>query len=159
MSRTVDPARFRDPVLRPIAAKVLAGTRLDPADGRALFETGDILSLGELAAFANHRKNGDRVFFSANQHLNPTNVCVLRNTCTFCSFARTPKEAGAYTRSLEEVYHEAEQARVLIERGVEGLVFIGDTHRPELYRLLETARIPYVNTYVFRANGAHPSIG
>jgi aminodeoxyfutalosine synthase len=106
-----DPARFRDPALRPIADKVLAGKRLDPADGLALFNTPDILSLGELAAFANERRNGDRVFFSANQHINPTNVCILRNTCTFCSFARMPKEEGAYTRSLEEVYHEAEQAR------------------------------------------------
>ena len=106
-----NPAHFRDPALRPIAEKVLGGTRLDPADGVALYATSDILALGALAAFANDRKNGDRVFFSANQHINPTNVCVLRNTCVFCSFARMPKEEGAYTRSLEEVYHEAEQAR------------------------------------------------
>lgn len=111
MHAAPDPARFRDPVLRPIAEKVLQCRRLDPADGIALYATSDILSLGELAAFANQRVNGDRVFFSANQHINPTNVCVLRNTCVFCSFARMPKEEGAYTRSLEEVYHEAEQAR------------------------------------------------
>src|ERR1044071_5746031 len=111
MAPVLDPARFRDPALRPIAERVLAGRRLDPADGVTLFQTADILSLGELAAFANDRRNGDRVFFSANQHINPTNVCILRNTCTFCSFARMPKEEGAYTRSLEEVYHEAEQAR------------------------------------------------
>jgi aminodeoxyfutalosine synthase len=111
MPISVDPAGFKDLALRPIAEKVLAGQRLSPADGVALFDTGDILSLGELAAFANERRNGDRVFFSANQHINPTNVCILRNTCTFCSFARMPKEAGAYTRSLDEVYHEAEQAR------------------------------------------------
>jgi len=59
---------------------------------------------------ANRARNGERVFFSANQHINPTNVCILRNTCTFCSFARMPKEDGAYTRSLEEVFHEAAQA-------------------------------------------------
>jgi aminodeoxyfutalosine synthase len=64
-----------------------------------------------MADWANRRVNGDRVFFSANQHLNPTNVCVLRKTCVFCSFARMPKEAGAYTRTLEEVFEEAEQAR------------------------------------------------
>jgi aminodeoxyfutalosine synthase len=110
-STPVDPARFRDPALRPVAEKVLAGRRLDPDDGMALFATADILSLGELAAFSNARRNGDRVFFSANQHINPTNVCVLRNTCTFCSFARMPREDGAYTRTLEEVYQEAEQAR------------------------------------------------
>ena len=110
-STTVDPARFRDPALRPVAEKVLAGRRLDPDDGMALVATAVILSLGELAAFSNARRNGDRVFFSANQHINPTNVCVLRNTCTFCSFARMPREDGAYTRTLEEVYQEAEQAR------------------------------------------------
>lgn len=110
MSQPPNPGEFRDPALRPIAEKVLNGTRLDAADGVALYQTPDILSLGALAAFANHRKNGDRVFFSANQHLNPTNVCVLRNTCVFCSFARLPKEEGAYTRSLDEVYHEAAQA-------------------------------------------------
>ncbi|MFN0179837.1 MAG: aminofutalosine synthase MqnE [Gemmatimonadales bacterium] len=110
MAQAPNPSRFRDPALRPIAEKVIAGQRLDAADGVALYDTADILSLGEMAAFANARKNGDRVYFSANQHLNPTNVCVLRNTCVFCSFARLPKEDGAYTRSLDEVYHEAAQA-------------------------------------------------
>ena len=38
-------------------------------------------------------------------------MCILRKTCTFCSFARIPKEDGAYTRSLEEVFEEAEAAR------------------------------------------------
>ncbi len=111
MPNRPEPARFRDPALLPIAEKVLTGRRLDPADGLALYNTSDVLSLGELAAFANERVNGDRVFFASNQHINPTNVCVLRNTCVFCSFARMPKEEGAYTRSLDEVYEEAEQAR------------------------------------------------
>lgn len=111
MPAVLDAASLRDPALRPIAEKVRLGTRLDHADGLALYATDDLLGLGHLADFANRRRNGDRVFFSANQHLNPTNVCILRATCTFCSFARTPKEEGAYTRSLEEVYAEAEQAR------------------------------------------------
>jgi aminodeoxyfutalosine synthase len=110
MSGGIDLARLRDPLLRPIAAKVIGGARLDDGDGLTLYATSDLLGLGMLADFANSRINGDRVFFSANQHINPTNVCVLRNTCTFCSFARMPKEEGAYTRSLEEVFHEAEQA-------------------------------------------------
>ncbi len=111
MPITLDPARLSDAALRPVATRVLAGERLDANDARALYATDDLLGLGRIAEFANERKNGDRVFFSANQHLNPTNVCVLRNTCTFCSFARMPKEDGAYTRSLEEVFAEAEAAR------------------------------------------------
>ncbi|HET9151132.1 MAG TPA: aminofutalosine synthase MqnE [Gemmatimonadales bacterium] len=111
MAPQLDPSRLSDPALRPIAEKVAAAERLSLAEGEQLFETDDILGLGQLAAYANERRNGDRVYFSANQHINPTNVCILRNTCTFCSFARMPKEDGHYTRSLEEVFHEAERAR------------------------------------------------
>ena len=106
----LDPERFRDPALRPIGHKVIAGERLTDEDALALYATADLISLGRMADFANRRRNGDRVWFSANQHINPTNVCILRNTCTFCSFARMPREEGAYSRSLEEVYHEAAQA-------------------------------------------------
>jgi aminodeoxyfutalosine synthase len=99
-----------DPRLEPVAEKVEAGLRLSNHDAVLLFETPDLLGLGVLADFANRRRNGNRVYFAANQHINPTNVCVLRHTCVFCSFARTPKEEGAYTRSLEEVFAEAESA-------------------------------------------------
>ncbi len=107
----LDHSRLRDPALLPVADKVSAGRRLDTNDGLTLYHTNDLLGLGLLADYTNRLKNADRVFFSANQHINPTNVCVLRNTCVFCSFARMPKEDGAYTRSLEEVFEEAEQAR------------------------------------------------
>jgi aminodeoxyfutalosine synthase len=106
----LDFSRIRDQALRPVATRVEAGLRLDAADARVLYASTDLIGLGTLADFANRRANGNRVYFSANQHLNPTNVCILRNTCTFCSFARMPKEDGHYTRSLEEVYHEAAQA-------------------------------------------------
>ena len=111
MAVQLDRSRIADPALLPLADQVEAGERLSLDAGEVLFRTHDILGLGTLADFANQRRNGDRVYFSANQHINPTNVCILRNTCTFCSFARMPKEEGHYTRSLEEVFHEAERAR------------------------------------------------
>jgi aminodeoxyfutalosine synthase len=100
-----------DPDLLPIADRILEGRRLSLQDGITLFETNDLLTVGMLADWVNRKKNGDRVFFAANQHLNPTNVCVLRATCVFCSFARRPKEDGAYTMTLEEAFHEASIAR------------------------------------------------
>jgi aminodeoxyfutalosine synthase len=100
-----------DPALESIATKVLSGERLNRDDGIALFDSHDLLTVGGLADYVNRKKNGDRVFFAANQHLNPTNVCILRATCTFCSFARKPKEDGAYTMELEEAFHEASMAR------------------------------------------------
>lgn len=111
MPDLLDPERLADPGLRPVAEKVANGRRLDAEDALALYASADLLGLGRIADFANRRQNGERVFFSANQHINPTNVCVLRNTCVFCSFARMPKEEGAYTRSLDEVFAEAELAR------------------------------------------------
>jgi len=102
---------LRDPQLRPVATKVAAAGRLTPRDAHLLFESDDLLGIGVMANAANQRRNGNRVLFSANQHINPTNVCILRKTCVFCSFARTPKEDGAYTRSLENVYAEAEAAQ------------------------------------------------
>ncbi|MGH7506108.1 MAG: CofH family radical SAM protein, partial [Longimicrobiales bacterium] len=96
-----------DPKLFPVVDRVLEGRRLTRDDGIALFESTDLLAIGALADWSNRQKNGDRVFLSANHHLNPTNVCILRATCVFCSFARKPKEDGAYTMSLEEAFHEA----------------------------------------------------
>src|SRR5436189_553637 len=100
-----------EPNLTSIADKVERGERLTREDGLALFASADLLTIGRLANLANARKNGERVYFAANQHINPTNVCILRNTCVFCSFARMPKEDGAYTRSLDEVFAEADAAR------------------------------------------------
>jgi aminodeoxyfutalosine synthase len=101
----------RDASLDRVADKVARSERLTRDDALALFRSHDLLAIGALADAANRAKNGDRVYFAANQHINPTNVCVLRNTCVFCSFARMPKEDGAYTRSLAEVFAEAEAAR------------------------------------------------
>jgi aminodeoxyfutalosine synthase len=100
-----------DPSLFRVTEKVLAGERLDRDDGIALFASHDLLGIGALADWVNRSRNGDRVFITANQHLNPTNVCILRATCTFCSYARRPREEGAYTMDLEEAFQEAALAR------------------------------------------------
>ena len=107
---SIDLAKLRDTELLPIAEKVIAGERLSDADALRLFKTNDLIGLGLLADFANRRKNGEVVTFAANQHINPTNVCYLRTTCVFCSFARLPKEAGAYRYTLDQVLEEASGA-------------------------------------------------
>ncbi|HEX6435097.1 MAG TPA: radical SAM protein, partial [Gemmatimonadales bacterium] len=147
MSVGIDLARLRDPLLHPIAAKVAAGERLSPAEGQTLYGTSDLLGLGMLADYANQQRNGDRVFFSANQHINPTNVCILRNTCTFCSFARMPKEEGAYTRSLEEVFQEASQA---LEMPTREFHIVGGLH-PKL-------RLNYYTDMIRGLKERHPHV-
>ena len=106
----LDLGRINDRELRAVGEKVSTGTRLSHADAKLLFTTPDLLGVGMLADYVNRCKHGDVVTFAANQHINPTNVCYLRKTCVFCSFARLPKEDGAYHYTLDQVYAEAESA-------------------------------------------------
>ncbi|SDR12607.1 transcriptional regulator, LacI family [Rhizobiales bacterium GAS191] len=79
---------------------------------------------------------------------------------------------GAMQRRLEECGYqllvaasdydeakEASQVRALIERGVEGIALVGHRHAPELYRLLRSRQLPYVNTYEFDGRNPHPCVG
>ena len=106
----MDLGRVSDTALRRIGGKLAAGERLTTHDALDLYRTGDLSGLGYLADTVNRAKNGDVVTFAANQHINPTNVCVLRTTCTFCGYARLPKEAGAYRYTLDQVLAEAAHA-------------------------------------------------
>jgi aminodeoxyfutalosine synthase len=107
----VPRSAMRDPALGAIADKVERGERLTPDDGLTLFTSADLLGVGALADAVNRARHGDVVTFAANQHINPTNVCILRKTCVFCGYARLPKEEGAYRYTLEQVMAEAEAAR------------------------------------------------
>ena len=112
----LDRHLISDPSLHPLAEKVERGERLSREDGVALFASGDILGIGHMADAVNRAKHGDRVTFAANQHINPTNVCILRKTCVFCSYARLPKEEGAYRYTMEQVYEEASTANSTLTR-------------------------------------------
>src|SRR6266508_2567912 len=105
-----DISRISDRALRPVGEKVVSGMRLDDADAGVMFRSPDLLGLGALASHVNTVRHGDVVTFAANQHINPTNVCYLRKTCVFCSFARLPKEDGAYRYTMDQVLEEAAAA-------------------------------------------------
>jgi aminodeoxyfutalosine synthase len=143
-----DRSRISDPALHAIADRVMAGERLTSDEGVALFRTPDLLGLGTLADAVNRAKHGDRVTFAANQHINPTNVCILRATCVFCSYARLPKEDGAYRYTMDQVWAEAEQASGAMTREfhiVGGLdMKAGLAYYAEMFRGLK-ARHPQVH--------------
>jgi LacI family transcriptional regulator len=54
---------------------------------------------------------------------------------------------------------EAQEVRALVERGVDGLVLVGGVHAPEVRALLQSTRIPFVNTYNFGSDESDPCIG
>lgn len=93
----------RDKTLDAVAEKVIHGERLTLEDGLALYQSNDLLTIGQLANLVNQRKNGDHVYFIQNMYINPTNVCEAR--CKFCGFRRDQGEEGAYTMSMDELLH------------------------------------------------------
>jgi aminodeoxyfutalosine synthase len=92
---------------RELEAKVYGGQRLTRADGIALYECDDLAWLGRLAHDVRTAKNGDRVMFNVNRHLNLTNVCVA--SCAYCSFQRKPGEKAAYTMRVHEAVAKARE--------------------------------------------------
>src|SRR6185369_17151804 len=109
-----------------ISAKIRAGQRITSDEALFLFESNDLLGIGELAALANEHKNGTNVYFNVNRHINPTNVCV--NRCAFCAFSRTAGEDGAYTLALGEICRRAREAE---EEGATEVHIVGGLH-PDL---------------------------
>jgi len=99
------PFQTDDPRLKPIADKVLSGSRLNHSDSLVLYQTGDILAVGWLANFVRERLHGDKTYFNVNRHINPTNVCVA--ACRLCAFGRKKDSPGAYTMALEEAFQTA----------------------------------------------------
>ncbi len=92
---------FRDLRLQPIWEKVQRGIRLTFEEGKILFQTNDIISLGKMAHFVQKNYSGDAVYFVLNQKIEPTNICVL--SCKFCNFAVKQGNSKAYEMSLTEI--------------------------------------------------------
>ena len=75
--------------LRNIGKKVVEFERITPEEGILLYQKGSLGFLGALANFVREHKNGDKVFFNRNIHIEPTNICVF--DCKFCSYSRLLK--------------------------------------------------------------------
>ena len=54
---------------------------------------------------------------------------------------------------------EVAEVQSLIEHGVDAIVLVGETHHPGVLRLLESKRIPFVNTWIYNPASPAPCIG
>lgn len=97
-ARLLERARKAD--LGDIAEKVLGAERLSIEDGRRLYASDDLHTVGALANHVRERLNGDVAYFNVNQHINYTNYC--NKFCKFCSFDKLPGQEGAYLMTPEE---------------------------------------------------------
>jgi len=48
-----------------------------------------------------------------------------------------------------DVEQEYQQVRKFVERGVDGMILVGENHHPQLIALLQRQRVPFVNTFVY----------
>jgi aminodeoxyfutalosine synthase len=115
-----------DQRLKPIAERVLAGSRLDMDDGISLYRSPDLLAVGWLANQVREKRHGNITYYNVNRHINPTNVCIAH--CRLCAFGRDPNAPGAYTYALEEIYQRAEQG---MREGATEFHIVGGLH-PDL---------------------------
>lgn len=90
-----------------ISEKVENGIRLTLEDGLYLYQSEDLLTIGQLANKVNLRMNGKKVYFIENMSLYYTNVCEAY--CSFCHFRRDEGEEGAYTLSPEQMISYVEK--------------------------------------------------
>lgn len=104
MSVTVTAA---DPNLQPIIEKVQNEQRLTLEDGLTLYQSPDLLTIGQLANQVNTRLNADRVYFIENMTIYHTNVCEAH--CKFCGFRRDPGEEGSYTYTGDDLVEQVAQ--------------------------------------------------
>lgn len=54
---------------------------------------------------------------------------------------------------------EIKQVRLLLERGIDGLMLIGNDHAQEVYEALDRVGKPYVNTWTYDPESGHPNVG
>jgi putative menaquinone biosynthesis protein, SCO4494 family len=112
--------------MQSIVEKVRSGERLTREDGVFLYQSDDLLTIGQLADEVNRKKNGKKVYFIENMSLYFTNVCEAR--CAFCNFRKDQGDEGAYTLSGDEMIEYVEQH---IHPGVREFHIVGG-HNPHV---------------------------
>jgi aminodeoxyfutalosine synthase len=112
--------------LADIFEKVQAGERLSLDDGRRLYTSQDLPSLGYLANLVRERLNNNTAYFIYNQHINYSNICT--NLCKFCAFGRAKDDALAYEMSVEQV---RQKVRERLDEPIDEIHMVGGIH-PDL---------------------------
>ena len=54
---------------------------------------------------------------------------------------------------------EQREVQSLVERGIDGLILVGESRPQPIYDLLEKKRVPYINTWIYREDSRHPCVG
>lgn len=80
---------------------------LDAQELSKLYEY-DIFTLANAAQHIRTQLYGKKVFFNANRHINPSNIC--SDVCKFCAFSASRKNPNPYSMSIDEILSIANTA-------------------------------------------------
>lgn len=134
-----------------ILDKAVAGQRLTPEDGLALFDCRDLSALGRAADAVCRRLHPEPYrTYNIDRNVNYTNICAA--VCDFCAFYRKSNDADAYVLPREVLYQKIEETIAL---GGDQILMQGGLHPSfklewyeELLRDLK-AHYPQVNLHAF----------
>jgi cyclic dehypoxanthinyl futalosine synthase len=137
-----------------ILDKAVAGRRLLPEEGLALFECKDLAVLGRAADAVCRRLHPEPYrTYNIDRNINYTNVCAA--VCDFCAFYRKSNDADAYVLPREVIYQKIEETIAL---GGNQTLLQGGNHPSlklewyeDLLRDLK-ARYPNFNLHAFSAS-------
>lgn len=112
-----------DLMMQSIADKVKNQVRLSKEDGLYLYQSTDLLTIGELARFKKRAVSGANIFFNVNQHINLTNVCTSR--CKFCAFGVDADQNASYVMTPQEAF---EYGAAAVEYGITEFHIVSAMH-------------------------------
>ena len=78
------------------------------------------------------------------------------------AFEQTLKQANYSLLLATSDYdqeQELSQVRTLVERGVDGILLVGQIHSPKVYELLQQRQIPFVESWAYRQDDNFPCVG
>lgn len=98
--------------VKQILEKSVAGERLTPAEGLALLESHDLVSIGEAANAVAKRMHPEPYrTYNIDRNINYTNVCSA--VCDFCAFYRKPKSPEGYVLDRQVIFQKVEETIAL----------------------------------------------
>jgi aminodeoxyfutalosine synthase len=110
--------------LKAIAEKVQNNQRISFDEGVLLYEKGELSYVGVLANHIREKKNGNKVFFNRNFHVEPTNICVF--DCKFCSYSSLLKnKTEGWELSEEEIL---DKVREYNDKPITEVHIVGGVH-------------------------------
>ncbi len=114
--KTIDP-------MTEISEKILHGGRINHEEALKLWHEAPLWELARLAMAVRHQKNGKKVYYNRNFHIEPTNRCVFN--CKFCSYRRPADSPEMWDYTMEEVVEIARSRR---DKGLTEVHIVGGVH-------------------------------